>query len=176
MIKKLTLVLFLILNFTKANALDLQPSTEILSNIERPIIIGKTEVRFFGFKLYDITLFGEKEKFSYNQKLAIHIKYDKNFSKKELVETSIDEISRINNLDKNNLASYKDNLERIFVDIKKGDEKTAFYDPNSGLTLFYNHKISGKINDKVFAKRFMDIWLSENAMFKKDRNKLVNAE
>jgi hypothetical protein len=136
--------------------------------------IGKAELKFLGFKIYDIELRGQKEKFSYDQKLAIKINYTKNFSKKELVETSIDEISRINNIERDSIEeSYTKNFERIFVDVKKGDEKIAVYDPDFGLTLFYNGKMTGFVNDKVFAKRFIDIWLSDKARFNQARNLLI---
>ncbi len=136
--------------------------------------IGKTPLSFLGFKLYDIELRGENNRFSYNQKLAIKINYDKNFSKKELVETSIDEICRISSLKKQDVEElYKPRFEQLFVDVKKGDEKIAIYDPNFGLELYYNKKLTGKINDPIFAKRFVDIWLSDKARFKKVRDILV---
>ncbi len=136
--------------------------------------IGKAELKFLGFKLYDIELRGEKEKFSYEQKLAIKINYTKNFSKKELTQASIDEICRINNIKLDTIEeSYTKNFEKIFVDVKKGDEKIAVYDPNFGLTLFYNGKMTGFVNDKVFARRFIDIWLSDKARFKQVRNLLI---
>ena len=137
-------------------------------------LIGKTSINFLGFKLYDIELKGEKAEFSYNQKLVIKINYNKNFSKKELIDTSIDEICRINSLKKKEIKGlYKSRFEQLFVDVKKGDEKIAIYDPNFGLELYYNGQLTGKINDVVFAKRFIDIWLSDKARFKKVRTILV---
>ncbi len=136
--------------------------------------IGKTPLNFLGFKLYDIELKGEKAEFSYDQKLAVKINYDKNFSKKELIETSIDEICRINLIKRKDIEElYKSRFEKLFVDVKKGDEKIAIYDPNFGLELYYNQKLTAKINDVVFAKRFIDIWLSDKARFSKVRDILI---
>lgn len=164
MLKLLLIIIFFAAKSSFANDFD---------NLK---LIGKAELKFLGFKLYDIELRGESEKFSYNQKLAIKINYDKNFSKEELAETSIDEISRINNIDRKSIEDpYKSNFKQLFVDVKKGDEKIAIYDPNFGLTLFYNGKLVGKINDAIFAKRFIDIWLSDKARFKKVRDLLIGA-
>ena len=69
---------------------------------------------------------------------------------------------------------YKSRFEKLFVDVKKGDEKIAIYDPNFGLELYYNGRLTGKIKDVVFAKRFIDIWLSKKARFQKVRNVLVD--
>lgn len=137
-------------------------------------IIGKTPLTFLGFKLYEIELRGKEANFSYDQKLAIRIIYDKNFSKAELIETSIDEICRINSLKKSDIeAIYRERFEKLFVDVKKGDEKIAIYDPKFGLSLYYNGQLKNEINDVIFAKRFIDIWLNENARFKKVRNILI---
>lgn len=149
----------------------------LANDFENLKTIGKTPLSFIGFKLYDIELKGEKAQFSYDQKLAIKIIYNKNFSKEELVETSIDEICRINSIKKETIEElYKSRFNQLFADVKKGDEKIAIYDPNFGLELYYNGKLTAKINDVTFAKRFIDIWLSDKARFKKVRNILINKE
>jgi hypothetical protein len=136
--------------------------------------IGKATISFFGIKFYDIELSGERSQFSYNQKLLIKIIYNKNFSKEELINASIDEICRINSLERKDIETvYSERFEKLFVDVKKGDEKVAIYDPKFGLALYYNGKLNGKIKDTIFAKRFIDIWLSDKARFKDARNSLV---
>ncbi len=101
----------------------------------------------------------------------------KDFSKEDLIQTSIDEIVRINQLDQKDTEKlYRASFEKIFVDVKKGDKKIAIYDPNFGLKLFYNGRLIGKVKDRVFAKRFFDIWLNKNAKFKNLRNKLLNLD
>ena len=137
-------------------------------------MIGKTPLSFLGFKLYDIELRGKNSEFSYDQKLSIRIIYNKNFSKEELTETSIDEICRINSLKREDIEMiYRKNFAKLFVDVKKGDTKIAIFNPKFGLEFYYNDQLTGKINDVVFARRFIDIWLSDKARFKKVRNILI---
>ena len=137
-------------------------------------VIGKTPLSFLGFKLYDIELRGESSEFSYDQKLAIRIIYNKNFSKEELINTSIDEICRINSLKKEDVEMiYRKNFAKLFVDVKKGDTKIAIFNPKFVLEFYYNDQLTGKINDVVFARRFIDIWLSDKARFKKVRDILI---
>ncbi len=137
-------------------------------------VIGKTPLSFLGFKLYDIELRGESSEFFYDQKLAIRIIYNKNFSKEELINTSIDEICRINSLKKEDIEMiYRKNFAKLFVDVKKGDTKIAIFNPKFGLEFYYNDQLTGKINDVVFARRFIDIWLSDKARFKKVRDILI---
>jgi hypothetical protein len=140
-------------------------------------VIGKTPLSFLGFKLYDIELRGESSEFFYDQKLAIRIIYNKNFSKEELINTSIDEICRINSLKKEDIEMiYRKNFAKLFVDVKKGDTKIAIFNPKFGLEFYYNDQLTGKINDVVFARRFIDIWLSDKARFKKVRDILIGVK
>lgn len=151
--------------------------SSIASDFNNLEFIRKAPLNFFGFKLYDIELRSEVSDFSYDQKLAIRIIYNKSFSKEELINTSIDEICRINLLKKQDVEMvYRKWFEKIFVDVKKGDEKVAIYDPKFGLELHYNNQLNGKINDVIFAKRFFDIWLSDKARFQKVRNILVGVK
>ncbi len=147
------------------------------SDFENLKLIGKSPLTFLGYKFYDIELRASNPQFSYNQKLMLKINYDKNFSKDELIEASIDEICRINSLDKKEVEKlYKSRFNQLFVDVKKGDEKIAIFDPETGLELYYNNKLIGKNNDVIFAKRFFDIWLSDKARFKKVRDILIAAK
>lgn len=164
MIKKFLLLFFFLTTSSFAAV------TNDFNNLK---LIGKARLKFIGFKIYDIELRGETSEFSYNQKLAIKINYNKSFSKKELIETSIKEIMRINNLEPEDIKGYETKFEKIFVDVKKGDEKIAIFDPAYGLSLIYNNQLMGKVNDKIFAKRFIDIWLSDKARFLNVRNQLI---
>lgn len=97
-----------------------------------------------------------------------------NFTKTDFVKTSISEICRINKIKLLAIEEdYRKKFETLFVDVKKGDEKVAIYDPKSGLKLYYNNKLMGEVGDVIFAKRFIDIWLSESARFKEVRDVLV---
>ena len=65
------------------------------------------------------------------------------------------------------LKNYQNKLEEIFLDVKKGDRKTAFFNHKNGVKLYFNGKFAGAINDLVFAKRFFDIWLSDKSSYPK---------
>jgi len=141
---------------------------EIIENFSKPLRLGTHDLKVWGFKIYNIQLLSEKKEFSYQNKFAIIINYQRDFTKKDLINKSLDEISRINNIkDKALIKIYKNKLEEIFLDIKKGDRKTAFFDPKYGIKLYFNGKFIGKIDDLIFAKRFVDIWLSDKSSYPK---------
>ena len=148
--------------------------SEINENLSKPSSLGTHNLKVWGLKIYKIELLSEVKNFSYQNKFAIIINYQRDFSKKDLIRRSLEEISRINDIkDANLLKIYQNKLEEIFFDVKKGDRKTAFFDPKSGVKLYFNGKLSGEIKDLIFAKRFVDIWLSAKSSYPKMTNDIL---
>jgi hypothetical protein len=142
--------------------------SEIKENFQNPSRLGNYNLKVWGFKIYNIQLLSENKNFSYQNKLALVINYQRNFAKKDLIKRSLEEISRINEIkDEALLKNYQNKLKEIFFDVKEGDRKTAFFDPKNGVKLYFNGKFVGEINDLIFAKRFVDIWISDKSSFPK---------
>ena len=141
---------------------------EIDENFSKPSRLGSYNLKVWSFNVYNIQLLSETKNFSYQNKSALVINYQRDFAKKDLIQKSLEEISRINNInDEALLKKYQNKLEEIFFEVKKGDRKTAFFDPKNGVKLYFNGKFAGTINDLVFAKRFFDIWLSDKSSYPK---------
>lgn len=150
---------------SQENFLNFSEINEIFS---KPSRLGAHSLKVWGFKIYNIQLLSEEKKFSYQKKFAIIINYQRDFSKKDLIQKSLEEISRINDInDEDLLKTYQKKLEEIFFEVKNGDRKTAFFDPKNGVKLYFNGKFVGEINDLIFAKRFIDIWLSDKSSYPK---------
>lgn len=147
-------------------------SPEIGQNFAKPTIIGQNKLRIWGFSIYDIALFGEKGQ-NYRKKFAIKIKYLRNFSKEELVDSSISEISRIKKIDEKKRLQYRLWFDKIFTDVRKNDRKTAIVD-SSGIKLYYNDILLGEVKNRQFGLDFADIWLDKEAKYQKMRKKLLN--
>lgn len=161
-----TTIFFILLLFSNilAYAEDIYPKN-LDQYILKPKLIGKATLSIFKIEFYDISLWSSSKDFSYEQPFAIHIKYKKNFSKKSLVARSIKEMKKNNNINSNQEAFYKNQLDQVFEDIKKGDNKTAIYLPNKKLTIYHNYKLVGDIFDQRLARLFVDIWLDKNSSF-----------
>jgi hypothetical protein len=148
--------------------------SEINENFSKPSRLGNYNLKVWGFNVYNIQLLSETKKFSYQNKSALVINYQRDFAKKDLIQKSLEEISRINNInDEALLKNYQNKLEEIFFEVKKGDRKTAFFDPKNGVKLYFNGKFVGEIKDLIFAQRFVDIWLSRNSSFPKMTNAIL---
>ncbi len=163
---------FLLIIFFSKNSLaiafdDQIPPKEIAKNIDNPRLLGSDQLKFFGFKIYDIALWSQSEEFSYNQKFAISIKYNKFFGKDDLIDRSIVEIRKNYKISDQKEKDYKKDMLRVFNDVFKGDTKTVVYFPHGVLRFYHNSQFNGKIEDKEFAREFVDIWLHYNSSYPK---------
>ena len=169
MIKVITfcLILFTSNSFAQ-NSSNINKNTnlEIANQIINPFLIGEYNLKVYGFNVYNIKLFSENNKFSYHHKFAIEINYKMNFTKKELVKKTIEEIARIQKISNNDqLKNFEDQFMKIFLDVKKGDCKVAIFIPKKGVDLYFNHQLVGSISNLTLAKYFTDIWLSKNSSY-----------
>ncbi len=172
-ILKSVFLLFLIISFYKSAFASDFP-LEIKSNFSNPKILGKYSLKLYFLDIYDITTYTKKslDNSNYREIFAINIKYLRNFSKEKLIESSIEEMQRINNIGAKKTKKYRNYLQKIFVDVKKNDQKTVLIYEN-GLKIFYNHNLIGEVEDREFGLYFADIWLSKNAKYQKMRNSLL---
>lgn len=169
-ITKLTLILLLILPQIASAVEAPAPLKQIF---QKSFLIGDSDLKVFGLKVYHISLWSEDAKFSYDKKFAINILYNMNFKREELAQRSIDEIEKLHHLSAEEENNYLKQLRSIFHSVKKGDQKLATFSPQEGLTMYYNDKITGKISDPKLARFFVDIWLDEKGSCPKVTKKIL---
>lgn len=156
-----------------ANASEGKIPASLQNIIKNPVLIGSSELRFFGLKVYDISLWSEDTSFSYNKEFAIQIEYKMNFSREDLVKRSLSEIKSLHKISPSEEISYIKQLTEIFNSVKKGDEKIAVFVPLQGVLMFHNNQLIGKISNLRLARLFVDIWLDENGSYPKITKKLI---
>lgn len=141
-----------------------------------PEILGNYRLHYFGFNVYDIQTIIEKSDLkNYDQsKIAIQIRYNRDIDKDDLMLSSFEEMSQVSGVSEVIIKEkYRDIFEKIYSNVKKGDQKVAICDGKK-LILFHNKKLNGKIDDSFFAKHFIGMWLSEKASRQVMRKKLLN--
>ncbi len=174
---KIFFVLFLALmsNFVvkTASATERNIPASLQNIIKDPVLIGSSELKFFGLKVYDISLWSEDVSFSYDKMFAIQIKYEMNFSREDIVKRSLSEIKSLHEISSGEELSYAKQLTEIFNSVKKGDEKIAIFVPLQGVLMFHNNELMGKISDLKLARLFVDIWLDEKGLYPKITRKIL---
>lgn len=168
--------LLLAILITPCFCLAREAPTIVRQNFTPQFLIGESNLNFLGFKVYNIALWSEEKNFSYEKKFAIQILYNMNFTKEELAQKSVEEISRLHNLSEAQKIEYYAQFEKIFNNVKKGDEKIALFLPNSGVLLFHNNKLSGKISNLKLSRLFVDIWLDEKGSYPKVTKRILGKD
>jgi hypothetical protein len=63
--------------------------------------LGSGDVNVFFTKLYNVTMWTKADRWSWNTTFVLQLKYAKDFSWQEIVDASIDEMTRLENIDEN---------------------------------------------------------------------------
>ena len=136
------------------------------------------EFKFAFLKIYDVFLCNNKTanlnlKNLYSQDFSLLIKYSQNIKSQKLVEASIDEIKKTNQLNTAEEKIYATKLAQIFPNVKTADVITASYQASRGRTIFtHNNQPTGEILERDFSQKFLNIWLGQNASYPKMREAL----
>lgn len=136
-------------------------------------LIGKSQMRWFSLKLYDIALYSNDGLYKNDQPLALSITYKRNFSNKQLISSSKKEATRLGLRWEEN---WNTRLYEIWPSVNRGD--TLRLQVNiQGISSFYlNKKLIGKISHPEFGSTFLSIWLSPKTRKPKIRRQLIGLD
>lgn len=127
-----------------------------LSNFQ---VVGSGTMRFFGWRIYDATLWSRNGVWSANQAYALELTYARNFDGADIARRSIEEIRSQRSYPVATLRQWEQQLRALFPDVKKGDRLISVRTPGAGATFFMDTRKLGQIDDEVFADAFFGIWL-----------------
>lgn len=120
---------------------------------------GSGEMRFFGLRLYRATLWVAGAGIE-DAPHALSLQYRRNFSRQQLVDASLDEMSRLGaDGITSQAARWRAELERVFPDVKAGDRIIGLHLPGQGARFYHQGRPTGEISDPELARRFFAIWL-----------------
>jgi hypothetical protein len=122
---------------------------------------------FYFFKVYDMYIWTDAKKWSYEEKFAFQIDYNISASASQIAKRSVKEIQKYYDIDQKEEDKLERTFEKIFPDVKNGDVITGIFEPKNGAEFYHNEQYRGKIENVDIAKMFFDIWLHEDNEFKK---------
>ena len=122
---------------------------------------GQGEMRWFGFRLYEASLWAPGGHWQTHLPYALELRYARDIPSSRLVQASIEEMQRLGNAGNEPLARWKIELERVFPDVRSGDVIVGMHLPKRGAEFYHQGKLTGRIDDVEFAGAFFAIWLDE---------------
>lgn len=143
-----------------AEAAGLAPLPEALATGETQYrALGSGRMRWFGLHLYDAALWVSGREHGWDQPFALDIRYARDFYGARIAEVSADEMRRLGGADARRIESWREQMARIFPDVRKGEHITGVFRPGLGAEFFYQGRPLGTVYDADFARAFFSIWL-----------------
>ncbi len=137
---------------------------EIKQVIEAEQPVGKAKFEFFFFDVYTSTFWSDAGQWDTSKPYALSNLYHRSFTEQGLVDKTLEEMQRIDNIPDQKLEAYRPELENVFPDVQEGDRITALYKPGTGTVFYHNGQKTGVIEAEDFAVPFFNIWLSDNSL------------
>jgi len=134
---------------------------------------GCSEFNLLFWKLYRAELWSEHDKLPGNR-FALSLTYRTDFTRQQLVDSSISEMARLSGQSEEHFASLRDELSRSFRDVAPGDRLTAWREGADLLRFFMNGRETGILTRYV--DLFLSIWLGERARDGKGRQALLSGQ
>jgi hypothetical protein len=165
--KSVVVFITLSLVVSLCNASDL---SRIEAVISQPQSQGVARLNFWGFHIYDVTLYRASNLSSSD--FALDIKYQKSFSGSAIANRTVDEMKKIGVPDSQAVIWGKE-LAEVLPNVEPGQTLTGTYSPKIGTTLFYEGKKITQIPGAEFSKAFFGIWLDPKTSAPKLRAELL---
>lgn len=126
-----------------------------------PAKVGQGLFSHLFWDVYTATLIAPNAKWHPDMPFALSVKYLLDIDGADIAERTIAEIRDQGYADEPNLSVWQEKLLNILPNVTDGTRLTAVRD-KTGHTIFYHDgNWIGEIDDRVFTRRFFDIWLGE---------------
>jgi hypothetical protein len=134
---------------------------------------GSGSVGFLFWQFFDADLWATNGRFSWDQPLALSLTYRTDFSARELTDSTIEEMARINGWPKDRLSGFRSEIAPCMSDVSDGDRFTAASPAPDRIVLFLNGDERCDLSMPGLRRAYLNIWLSENSRFPDQSRRLT---
>jgi hypothetical protein len=171
-----TLILLLFPYYAKSNINYIVEEDQKTLNIlnkyfSKQFLVGQANFQFIFWNMYDAKLISETGKYPSN-KFALILKYNREFTKKSVVDETINQLKKQKNYNIKELDDVKILLNKAFRNIKKNNKFIGIKNNNQAIFYFENEKVLETKNIE-FINLFFNIWLRKDSQNPKFTNELL---
>lgn len=139
--------------------------------------VGRGELRWLGFKLYDAALWARAPGVqAMDEEHVLSIRYARAVSSERLVELSLDEMRRLGLADEPTLARWGEALAAALPAVAAGETLTGLHRPGRGAAFWHEGRPTAELEDPALAQAFFAIWLDERTREPALRARLLGLE
>ena len=139
-------------------------------------LIGEGTLTVLFFKVYDVRLLADSKPFSWKNKFQLEFEYKRSITKERIIDSSIKELKRQQNVTEHNLEEWTTYLEEVIQPLQEGIKATIKWNPQGTITFQNEGAKSVTIKDESFARSYINIWLGEETSQPKLRSQLLGVE
>lgn len=136
-------------------------------------LLGSGRMTWYGLHIYDVALWAPGQRFEFSRPFALAIRYTREFQGRRIAERSAQEIERLGFDDREKLARWTAQMERIFPDVRAGESLVGVFQPGLGAEFYHQERLVGRIDDPEFARAFFSIWLDPRTREPRLRERLI---
>lgn len=140
-------------------------------------VIGSGTFRWFGLKLYDATLYAERDSFNGDNwsavPLALELAYARSLDGDKIAVASVDEMKKLGVATPAQLRAWEVAMKQVFPNVTEGTRLTGIYQPGQATRFLLNGEPIGEIADPAFGPAFFAIWLNPATSAPKLRASLI---
>ena len=144
-------------------------SVDRLSDFSR---LGEISYRKLMFHIYDAELLAEAATFSWERPFALTLTYARKIARDDLVEASLKEMARMNDMEASEYEHFRAPLADCFADVRKGDKITGVSLNSDSALFFFNGTQTCDLKFTGASKAFFSIWLGDNTRSPKKSRRL----
>jgi hypothetical protein len=128
---------------------------------------GVSTFRYWGLRVYTGALYMPASETSPDAALGeipkkLVLRYHRSVSVDQFVEKSEETLREHPQLSLDQLRPFLSRMQSMYVPVKDGDVYAITYNPTQGaLSLFFNERLLGTINNPAFARAYFGIWVSD---------------
>lgn len=147
----------------------------VANSVPSADLVGKGRMTFLGFRVFDAELYAPGGTYSPSRPFALRLTYLRNFKGADIARSSEEEMRKQRNASSAQLAAWRQQMERIFPNVSKGQTITGVRTANGTAEFYLGNRKIGSINDPAFANSFFAIWLGDNTRNPRLRAQLIGA-
>lgn len=136
----------------------------VVSELVRPQLAGSTRFTFWGFDVYQASLWVEPGflgREPERHRFALELRYLRSFKGRDIAQRSIEEMRRLGDISEAQAQRWLQAMVAAFPDVAVGDRLLGIHLPGQGARFLSNGRVTAEVADAEFARLFFGIWLSD---------------
>ena len=136
-------------------------------------LVGSGVLTVLFMDIYELNLYANEGRYSGRNDFVLEFKYLKPVSKSTIIDASLNELTKPDNVTSTEIKFWKRILDKGIVDMKAGEKASISFTKTGIVTFYLANRQPLSFDAPKFAKGFPSIWLGKKTLRPQLRQKLL---